>query len=113
MDTPPTIHTWKSSELPSAEDITLMNTLDVAALIDPGWLSPAVRSMLPVSYSVGLTDVDLGVLADALEEAGCTWSGLLGHLRLHGKNIIPGQICNAVCALVCVAVRQQGRDDAD
>jgi hypothetical protein len=55
--------------------------------IDAGWLTPTVTSLAGAAYdgrALPLGELDfarLAVLADALEEAGCTNSELLGHLR--------------------------------
>jgi hypothetical protein len=55
--------------------------------VDPVWLTPIVTALAEAAYQQqqlpqGTLDVlRLAVLADALEEAGCTDAGLLNHLR--------------------------------
>jgi hypothetical protein len=67
-----------------------------SASIDPAWLAwggGAVRRLGENAYEertlpAGTLDASrLAVLADALEEAGCTASGLLGHLREPGPHV--------------------------
>jgi hypothetical protein len=59
---------------------------------DPTWLTSDVRALAGAAYEKrhlhrGLLDaVRLSVLADALEEAGCTDSALLEHLRSGGPH---------------------------
>src|SRR5262245_50113038 len=61
--------------------------------IDPAWLTPTVTSLATVAYeerslpSGELDPARLAVLADALEEAGCTDADLLGHLRGPGPHV--------------------------
>ena len=58
-----------------------------AVTLNPSWLTPAVVSLAEAAY--GQRDLPSGhldlrrlaVLADALEEAGCTAPEILGHLR--------------------------------
>jgi hypothetical protein len=63
---------------------------------DPGWLSwngGTVPCLAQLAYeqrqlpSGHLEPARLAVLADALEEAGCTGAGLLGHLRGPGPHV--------------------------
>lgn len=55
--------------------------------VDPAWLTPTVTALAGAAYeqrqlpSGTLDYARLAVLADALEEAGCTDAGLLHHLR--------------------------------
>jgi hypothetical protein len=63
------------------------------AAVDPGWLTPAVTGLAAVAYeeralpSGQLDPQRLGVLADALEDTGCTDAELLGHLRSAGPHV--------------------------
>lgn len=58
----------------------------------PRWQTPAVTSLATAAYeerllpSGELEPARLAVLADALEEAGCTNAGLLAHLRSPGPH---------------------------
>jgi hypothetical protein len=60
---------------------------------DPAWLTPAVTSLAAAAYNertlpaATLEVARLAVLADALEEAGCTEQALLDHLRLPGPHV--------------------------
>jgi hypothetical protein len=57
--------------------------------VEPGWLARdggAVRKLAQGLYDEGAFD-HLPVLADALEEAGCTEAKLLGHLRGGGPHV--------------------------
>jgi hypothetical protein len=60
---------------------------------DRSWLTPTVTSLAAAVYEerempFGLFDNGrLGILADALEEAGCDKLGMLGHLRDGGEHI--------------------------
>jgi hypothetical protein len=59
----------------------------------PAWLTPAVRNLAQAAYDnrllpSGLLDnAGLAVLADALEEAGCTSADILSHLRGPGPHV--------------------------
>jgi len=61
---------------------------------DPAWLTPTVVSLARAAYDErlllsGELDRDrLLILADALEEAGCTNPSLLGHLRGSGPHVL-------------------------
>src|SRR4051812_14227597 len=61
-------------------------------VLDPTWLTPAVVSLARAAYeerdlpSGHLEPARLAVLADALEEAGCTDQEILGHLRGPGPH---------------------------
>jgi hypothetical protein len=63
------------------------------APIDPVWLTPIVTSLATAAYqeralhSGELDPARLAVLADALEEAGCSSAPLLGHLRAAGVHV--------------------------
>jgi hypothetical protein len=54
--------------------------------IDPGWLTPDVLALCEGLYERFAFE-RLPVLADALEDAGCTDVDLLGHLRLGGPHV--------------------------
>jgi hypothetical protein len=60
--------------------------------IDPAWLTPAVVAIARAAYEQRhpgrgtLDSARLAVLADALEEAGCTDPALLGHCRSGGEH---------------------------
>src|SRR5262245_45027216 len=60
---------------------------------NPTWLMPSIVSLAQAAYEErslpsGHLDPDrLAVLADALEEAGCTDPALLGHLRGPGSHV--------------------------
>jgi hypothetical protein len=61
--------------------------------INPAWLTSTVVSLASVAYeqrnlpSGGLDAKRLGVLADALEDAGCTNADILWHLRSAGVHV--------------------------
>jgi hypothetical protein len=60
-----------------------------AAPVDPAWLTAnggLVRRLTQSIYDERRFG-DLGVLADALEDAGCTDADLLGHLRSEGPHV--------------------------
>jgi len=65
-----------------------------AARLDRGWLTPTMIGLGAVAYAEhglpsGLLDpARLAVLADALEDAGCTDADLLGHLRSPGPHVL-------------------------
>jgi hypothetical protein len=62
---------------------------DRPAAIVPAWLTWDGRTVVKVAkaiYDEGTFD-RLPILADALEEAGCTDAGLLGHLRGPGPHV--------------------------
>jgi hypothetical protein len=67
--------------------------------IDPAWRSPTVVSLAQAAYqerslpSGHLDNAHLGVLADALEEAGCDNQEVLGHLREQGEIHVRGCWC--------------------
>jgi hypothetical protein len=71
-------------------------------LLDPAWLTPTVTDLATVAYneralpSGELDTALLAVLADALEEVGCTDSDILGHMRSPGPHV---RGCWAVDAL--------------
>jgi hypothetical protein len=54
--------------------------------LDPGWLRPPVPSLARSLYDDRAFD-HLPILADALEEAGCTDPEILGHLRSPGPHV--------------------------
>jgi hypothetical protein len=61
--------------------------------VNPSWLSAAVVAVARAAYEerqlpAGTLDAArLAVLADALEEAGCTDAALLGHCRGAGPHV--------------------------
>lgn len=61
-------------------------------ILDPRWLTPGVLDLAQAAYENRLMPAGhldrarLGVLADALEEAGCDNAEVLGHLRLSGPH---------------------------
>jgi hypothetical protein len=69
----------------------------------PAWLTPAVMKLAQAAYDnrllpSGLLDnAGLAVLADALEEAGCTHADILSHLRGPGPH---GRGCHVVDLLL-------------
>jgi hypothetical protein len=54
---------------------------------DPAWATPAVLSVARAIYEERRF-VDLPVLADALEEAGCTNADILDHCRSGGEHVL-------------------------
>jgi hypothetical protein len=58
-------------------------------LLDPGWLAWGEETVLKMAYRVyeDRAFERLPILADALEEAGCTDQGLLDHLRAPGVHV--------------------------
>ncbi len=60
--------------------------------LDPSWLTPNVLALARVLYEDRRFE-DLPVLADALEEAGCTNQELLRHLREQGQAHVRGCWC--------------------
>jgi hypothetical protein len=67
--------------------------------VDPAWLSPDVLSLAQAAYehrtlpAGTLEPARLALLADALEEAGCANTDVLGHLRGPGPHV---RGCHAV-----------------
>jgi hypothetical protein len=61
--------------------------------IDPSWPTPAVTSLAAAIYeerhmpSGHFDNHRMGVLADALEDAGCDNAEILGHLRSDGEHV--------------------------
>jgi hypothetical protein len=61
--------------------------------LDPAWLTPTVCSLAHAAYeerllpSGHLDNARLAILADALEEAGCTEAAILDHLRSAGPPV--------------------------
>jgi hypothetical protein len=53
--------------------------------LDSSWLTPTVTALAQAIYT-DRTFTDLPILADALEEAGCTHPDLLNHLRSPGEH---------------------------
>lgn len=50
------------------------------------WLTPTVVNLARACYDSRFTDPPAGILADALEEAGCTDADILNHLRGPGPH---------------------------
>src|SRR5262249_39580985 len=73
------------------------------ASLDPAWMTPTLRSLAQAAFDQTILpsgDLDpacLAVLADALEEAGCTDETILSHLRDPGPHV-PG--CFGVAAIL-------------
>jgi len=63
------------------------------ATLDPAWLTPDVLSLAEAAYDQRrlpegtLDPARLGLLADALEDAGCHDADILGHLRSEGVHV--------------------------
>lgn len=53
---------------------------------DPNWRTPSVTAVAHAIYSQRRFE-DLPILADALEEAGCTSADILSHCRLGGEHV--------------------------
>jgi hypothetical protein len=70
---------------------------------DAAWLTPSVTLLAQAAYDerslpAGILDPDrLAVLADALEDAGCTDNTILGHLRGPGPHV---RGCHVIDALL-------------
>jgi hypothetical protein len=64
-----------------------------AVALDPSWPTPTVASLAQTAYderllpSGPLDPARLAVLADALEDAGCTGQAILDHLRAAGPHV--------------------------
>jgi hypothetical protein len=62
-------------------------------VVDPGWRTPTVLSLAQAAYDKrqlpsGLLDAErLAILADALEDASCTNTEILSHLRGQGPHV--------------------------
>jgi hypothetical protein len=62
------------------------------AAVDPGWLMGSVTALAIAAYNERLPSGELemarlAVLADALEDAGCTDAAILSHLRSPGPHV--------------------------
>jgi hypothetical protein len=53
--------------------------------LDPAWLTPTVKQLAESIYQERAFE-RLPILADALEEAGCGQTDILGHLRGGGEH---------------------------
>jgi hypothetical protein len=53
---------------------------------DPAWLTPTVVALAQSLYADS-SFTDLPILADALEEAGCTGNDILSHCRQPGEHV--------------------------
>jgi hypothetical protein len=64
-----------------------------SAALDPTWRTPDVLSLAQAAYDERrmpegtLDNARLGLLADALEDAGCDSADFLGHLRMPGVHV--------------------------
>jgi hypothetical protein len=58
-----------------------------AVSLDPSWLTPNVVAIAQTLYE-GRNFMHLSILADALEEAGCTNADMLNHLRGPGPHVL-------------------------
>jgi hypothetical protein len=91
----------RSTQAALVRDV-LGNTFRPVA-VNPAWLSPAVVAVARAAYEerqlpAGTLDpARLAVLADALEESGCTDESILGHLRGPGPHV---RACFVVDALL-------------
>jgi hypothetical protein len=54
--------------------------------VDPAWLTPGVVELARTIYE-GRAFERMPELADALEEAGCHDSAILGHCRVPGEHV--------------------------
>ena len=61
--------------------------------VDPSWVNDTVTSLAEAAYQErvmpegALDGTRLALLADALEDAGCTEATILGHLRAPGPHV--------------------------
>jgi hypothetical protein len=65
--------------------------------VDKNWLTPTVLALAQVIYQERWFDV-LPILADALEESGCTDEGILMHLRRPGPHVHGCWVVNLLLA---------------
>jgi hypothetical protein len=94
---PPTNSARLERRLPRKAQIAFMREIIgnpfCPVTIDPTCLTPTVTSLAAAAYeeralpSGELDPARLAVLADALEEAGCTDSAILDHLRSPGPHV--------------------------
>ncbi|MBX4200866.1 hypothetical protein KW786_01935 [Candidatus Parcubacteria bacterium] len=79
----------------------------VLASFNPDWGTPTVVSLIDAAYQnrnilTGYFDqARLAILADALEEAGCTEAGLLAHLRQGGPHMLGCWAMDVLSAYEC------------
>jgi hypothetical protein len=72
------------------------------ARMKPAWLTPTVTNLATVAYdnrilpSGELDIARLAVLADTLEETGCTNTDILNHLRSPGPHVRGAQVVDLV-----------------
>jgi hypothetical protein len=91
---------WNAEPVPTEREAQSLLLLDIIGpllfrpvTVSPAWLSPQVVALAQAAYDerelpAGHLDLArLAVLADALEDAGCTDAGLLGHLRGPGPHV--------------------------
>jgi hypothetical protein len=84
-------------DCPQAEKAALLRDLFGdpfrPSAINPAWVTPTVASLARAAYEErmaprpDLDPVRLSVLADALEDAGCSDAAILGHLRGPGPHV--------------------------
>ncbi|MCI0462973.1 MAG: hypothetical protein L0Z62_39000 [Gemmataceae bacterium] len=87
-------HEWQSRTEPDFAGVLreiVGNPFRPVAL-DPAWRTPAVVPLAQAAYeralpSGRLDPARLAILADALEESGCTSAELLAHLRSGGEHV--------------------------
>ncbi len=66
-------------------------------VLESSWVTPTVRAVASTIYEQrGFAD--LPILADALEEAGCTSADMLGHCRSGGKHVCGCWVVDLVLA---------------
>jgi hypothetical protein len=93
MDRRRALHNKQEGEVHSAILREIFNNPFRPITINPAWLTPTVNNLATVAYeehalpSGELDTARLSVLADALEEAGCTDTDILGHLRSPGPHV--------------------------
>jgi hypothetical protein len=88
-------HRAKSSELAAHANLIrdIFGNPFVPISLDPSWVTPIVASLAQAAYeqrilpSGHLDPARLAILADALEEAGCTEAAILEHLRSAGPHV--------------------------
>jgi hypothetical protein len=98
---------WRASQADLLRD--LFGPLPFRSVaLDPSWRTPTVRALAERAYlerqlpSGTLDATLLGVLADALEQAGCDSGDILSHLREQGSAHVLG------CWVVDLLLEQEG-----
>jgi hypothetical protein len=78
---------WKQAPLKLAEALReVVGNPFHPITVEPSWLTPTVRALAQVIYEAGRFE-DLPVLADALEDSGCTDPQILEHCRGMGPHV--------------------------